>query len=328
MEIKNLLSLVIPCYRSEETIELVYREIVNTVKQRPEYDYEILAVNDCSPDNVLSVLKNIAAKDSKFKVVDFAKNFGKHSAIMAGLACVRGGVVVCLDDDYQCPVYELWKLVDAVVEEDYDCATAQYYEKKESAWKLFGSRVNRWMVNTLIEPPRGINIENFFVMKRYVSDEILNYKNPYPYVSGLLMKATHRIKMVSMEQRERADGKTTGFTFIKSLSLFVNGLTAFSVKPLRISTITGLLFAIIGFIFTIVVVVRKILIPEIEVGYSSLMAVILFSTGMVLLILGIIGEYLGRIYISINNSPQYVIRDTINIGIENQPIHNDDILNN
>ncbi len=316
MEIKNLLSFVIPCYRSEETIELVYTEIVDTMKQRSGYDYEIIAVNDCSPDHVLEVLKRLAAKDSKLKVIDFAKNFGKHSAVMAGLACVRGNLVVSLDDDYQCPVYELWKLVDAVIEDDYDCATAQYYQKKEDYWKLLGSKLNFWMVNMLIEPPKGINIENFFVMRRYVCDEILNYRNPYPYVTGLLMKATHRIKMIPMEQRERADQKATGFTLVKSLNLFLNGLTAFSVKPLRVSTIIGLVFALMGFLSTIVVIVRKIMIPEIEVGYSSMMAVNLFSTGMILLILGIIGEYLGRIYISINNSPQYVIRNTINLDVE------------
>ena len=315
IEVKNLLSFVIPCYRSENTIRKVYEEIIETVSQRPEYDYEIIAVNDCSPDNVLTVLKDLAAEDSKFKVVDFAKNFGKHSAVMAGLACVHGELVVSLDDDYQCPVYELWKLVDAIEKEGYDCATAVYPKKKEVFWKRLGSKVNRRLVRILIEPPEGIeDLENFFAVRRYVCDEMLNYKNPYPYISGLLLKATHRIKTIQMEERERADANSSGFTLKKSLRLFTNGLTAFSVKPLRVATIIGFILAIIGFCIGIYYIIKKISDPGVPLGYTSMISVQLFSTGMIMLMLGIIGEYLGRIYISINNSPQYVIRDTINIS--------------
>lgn len=312
-QIHHMLSFVIPCYRSEETIEKVYLEIVDVMAQRPEYDYEIIAVNDCSPDHVLYVLRDLAGKDNRIKVVDLAKNFGKHSAMMAGFSFVRGELVVNLDDDCQCPVFELWKLVDAVEKEDYDCATAVYAQKKEAAWKLLGSRINTWMVNMLIEPPEGITVENFFVIKRYVCDEILNYRNPYPYIFGLLLRATKRIKMIPMEERERGDGKGTGFNFRKSLSLFSNGLTAFSVKPLRIASVIGMVFALLGFVYGIVVVIRKLLDPAMPMGYSSIMAVLLFSSGIVMLILGLIGEYLGRIYISLNNSPQYVIRETINM---------------
>ena len=312
-EIKNLLSFVIPCYRSEETIERVCGEIADTVALRPEYDYEIIAVNDCSPDGVLGVLRRLAAENPRVRVVDLAKNFGKHSAMMAGFSFVRGEYVVNLDDDGQCPMDRLWDLMDAVAGEDWDCATATYAEKKEAAWKRLGSWVNNIMVNMMIQPPRGITVENFFVIKRYVCDEILRYPNPYPYVSGLLLRATHRIKMIPMEERERGDDKPTGFTFKKSFALFANGLTAFSVKPLRIATVLGILFALIGFVFGIGVGIRKLVHPWIMMGYSSLMAVQLFSSGVVLLVLGMIGEYLGRIYISLNKSPQYVIRETVNM---------------
>ena len=312
MQIKGLLSFVIPCYRSEKTIRKVYEEIVAVVAERPQYDYEIIAVNDCSPDGVLEVLHRLAREDHKVKVIDFSKNYGKHSAMMAGYSYVRGEYVVNLDDDCQCPVYELWKLIDPLVDGNYDCTTATYKVKKESAWKRFGSGVNAWMVNLLIEPPKGVAVENFFVIKRYICDQMLHYHNPYPYIAGLLMQATHRIKMIPMEERERDDGNTTGFTLKKSLSLFINGLTAFSVKPLRVASIIGILFALVGFVFGIIVVVRKLLHPEVQMGYSSIMATQLFSSGVVMLLLGLIGEYIGRIYISLNRSPQYVIRETIN----------------
>lgn len=307
-----LLSFVIPCYRSEKTIEKVYQEIVEVVSERPEFDYEVIAVNDCSPDNVLTVLRSIAARDSKFKVVDLAKNFGKHSAMMAGFSYVKGDLVVNLDDDYQCPVNELWRLVDPIVDEGYDCSTASYEKKQEALWKRLGSAVNAAMVHSMLKQPDGIDIENFTVFKRYICDEIINYHNPYPFVAGLVLRATHRIKVVQMKERKRGDDNATGFTFKKSFSLLLNGLTSFSVKPLRVATFVGVLFALLGFIYGLIIVFRKLLHPEVPAGYSSIMAVILFSSGMIMLMLGMIGEYIGRIYISLNNSPQYVVRESIN----------------
>ena len=132
MSKKTLISFVIPCYRSELTIEKVYDEIVSVVAERSEYDYEIIAVNDHSPDGVFQVLRKLAEKDEKFRVLDLAKNFGKHCALMAGMTNVKGDLVVILDDDFQCPVNELWKMVDAIVVEGYDCATATYKKKNEA----------------------------------------------------------------------------------------------------------------------------------------------------------------------------------------------------
>ncbi len=308
----KLLSFVIPCYRSELTIQKVYDEIVEIVAQRREYDYEIIAVNDCSPDGVLKVLKDIASKDVKFKLINLSKNFGKHSAMMAGYAFVKGDYIVNLDDDFQCPINELWKLVDPVDSGECDCATAVYARKKEASWKKLGSFVNMAMFNMMLNPPEGVSLENFTVFKRFICDEIRHYCNPYPYMAGLVLRTTHNIKMVPMEERGRADGSATGFTLGKSLSLLLNGLTSFSVKPLRVATFSGVLFALIGFIYGLVIIIRKMIYPLIPVGYSSMMAVQLFSSGVIMLILGMIGEYLGRIYISLNNAPQYVIRDTMN----------------
>ncbi len=308
-----LLSFVIPCYRSEKTIEKVYQEIRATVAERQDFDYEIIAVNDCSPDNVLAILSKIATEDDKFKVIDLAKNFGKHSAIMAGYGFVTGDIIVSLDDDYQCPANKLWRLVDPLLDEGFDCATALYKEKKESLWKRIGSKVNTVMVQTMFEHPKSLKFDNFYAFKRFICDEILRYHNPYPFVSGLILRATHKIKMVPMEDRDRADCNSTGFTLKKSLDLFLNGLTSFSVIPLRMATVIGILMAAVGFFFAAFVIVNKVLNPQITMGYSSLMAVILFSAGMIMVMLGIIGEYIGRIFISINNSPQYVIRGMINI---------------
>ena len=312
----KLLSFVIPCYRSEHTIEMVYREIVKTVAERPEYTYEIIAVNDCSPDSVLMVLNKLAHEDLKFKVVDLVKNRGKHAAVLAGYAYVHGEYVVNLDDDYQSPVKNLWQLMEPLESGEYDVATAKYNKKKESAWKRFGSNVNLLVSEIMLDKPKGMRFENFSVIKRFVANEVIRYNNPYPFLEGLILRVTNRIISVPMDERNRGDDKGTGFTFWKSLSLFANGFTNFSVKPLRISLVIGIVFAFLGFCYGIYVVIRKIMLPETPMGWSSIMAVNLFSSGIIMLLLGVIGEYVGRIFICINDAPQYVVRNTINIDTE------------
>lgn len=309
----TLISFVIPCYRSENTISKVVVEIINTVSAREGFDYEIIAVNDCSPDHVGSVLRKLAEENNRIKVINFAKNMGKHAAVLAGYAVAKGEYIVDLDDDCQSPVYELWKLLDPVANDECDYATAEYSKKKESAFKSFGSNVNLWMSRILLEKPKGLRFENFSVMKKFVCEEAVNYKNPFPYIEGLILRITKNVKTVPMEQRERGDDNASGFTFKKSMKLLVNGLTAFSVKPLRFASVFGLIFAMIGFIWGAYTVIHKLVNPETLLGYSSLLAVLLLTSGMIMMMLGMIGEYIGRIYICINDSPQYVIKDTINL---------------
>lgn len=278
---------------------------------RPEYDFEIIAVNDCSPDNVLTVLKQIAQNDKRIKVIDLAKNSGKHAAVMAGYSVVSGEIIINLDDDGQCPMDKLWELVEPL-NNGYDVSVSRYPRNKQSAFKNFGSKINDIMTRHLIGKPKDLYLGNFSATKRFVIDEILKYDKPYPYLAGLTLRTTSKICNVDMEERERAAG-VGHYTFVKSLKLWLNGFTAFSVKPLRISTVLGALCAIIGFAYGIWTIIRKLLNPDIQTGYSSTMAVLLFIGGMIMMMLGMIGEYIGRIYICINNSPQYVIREAINI---------------
>ena len=311
--INNLVSFVIPCYRSEKTIKMVIDEIIDTVAQKPQFSYEIIAVNDFSPDRVYDVLKGLAAENLNIKVINFSKNMGKHAAVLAGYAVAQGEFVVDLDDDFQSPIYELWHLMQPVLDDDCDYATAKYPEKKETRLRILGSDLNLLMSTFLLDKPKGLRFENFSVMKNFVCREIIKYKNPYPYLEGLVLRVTGRIKAVEMVQRERGDDKSTGFTLQRCLSLWTNGLTAFSVRPLRIASLLGVIFAVCGFLWGIKTIVFKILNPSVLAGYSSLLAAILFSSGIIMILIGLIGEYLGRIYICINDSPQYVVKETINI---------------
>lgn len=306
------LSFVIPCYRSEKTIKEVYDEIIAVIHQSAEYDYEIIMVNDSSPDNVLEVLIDLAQSDFNVKVVDCAKNMGKHAALMAGFKYITGDYIVCVDDDYQCPVDRLWDLIQPL-EKGYDVAIAKYGVKKQSRFKNFGSWVNGLMMTYMIGKPKDLQFANFTAMKRFVVNEVVKYDSPYSYVNGLILRTTNKIINVPMEERNRLEG-TGGYTLRKSLKLWINGFTAFSILPLRVAIYLGMFFSIVGFFTGIVTIIRKVLNPAILAGYTSTIAVMLFIGGIMLFMMGILGEYIGRIYMCINKSPQYIVRETWNLG--------------
>jgi undecaprenyl-phosphate 4-deoxy-4-formamido-L-arabinose transferase len=175
-----------------------------------------------------------------------------------------------------------------------------------------GSFLNEIMLRVLLGKPKHLALMSYFACKRYVAEEAKRYKNPYPYIGGLLIRVTHKTANVDIDHRQRAHGQSA-YTYRKLLSLWMNGFTAFSVLPLRFATYVGMACSLLGFIFGFVTVIRKLLNNAVPIGYSSVMAALLFIGGLILLMLGMLGEYLGRVYISINNSPQFVIRNTVNI---------------
>ena len=301
------LSFIIPCYGSEKTVSAVVKEIVFEMDRNGVGDYEVICVNDGSPDGVWGVLMDLCDAYAPVCALDLSKNMTRIPAVMAGLAHASGDVMVVLDDDGQCPMDRIMDLLKPL-SGGADVAIAKYPEKKQSWFKNFGSRVNARMTEIMLEKPRALQFSNFLAIRRYVVDEILRYTNPYPYLTGLLLRTTSRIVNVEMEERERIAGTTT-YTFQKLIALWMNGFTAFSVKPLRIATVVGCITALAGFLWGFVTVLRKVINPSnILAGYSSTMAVVLFVGGMLMLMLGLVGEYVGRIYISINKSPQYIVR--------------------
>ena len=305
------LSFVIPCYRSEDIVSDVIDEIVMVVDKLGEYEYEIITVNDNSPDNLITILKNKSENNRRIKVIDLAKNVGKHAAIMAAYRFVEGDIIINLDDDGQCPMDRLEDLIEPL-KNGYDMVFAKYPVKNHSKFKNIGSKVNEIMANILIDKPSELQISNFSAIKKYICKEIIRYDKPFPYIDGLFLRASDKIKNVPMEVRRRIDG-TSGYTFKKSIKLWINGFTAFSVKPLRIAGAVGLVCSISGFLYGMHIVINKLINSNIQMGYSSIMSALLFIGGMIMLMLGLLGEYIGRIYICINNSPQYVIRETVNI---------------
>ena len=306
---KKKISFVIPCYNSAKTIEGVVEEIRETMENLEQYIYEVVLVNDCSPDETFQVIRKICQSQSHIYGLDLAKNFGQHGALMAGFHQVSGDIIVCLDDDGQTPASEVGKLLQKIEQGD-DVVYASYAHKKHSLFRNFGTYMNEKMAEFLLGKPRELFVSSYFAARRFVIEEIMKYENAYPYVIGLVLRTTKRISNVEVDHRERQIGQS-GYNFKKLLALWFNGFTAFSTKPLRIATISGSLFALVGFAYGIYTVIKKFLVPQVPIGFSSLMSALMFIGGMVLLMMGLIGEYIGRMYICMNNAPQFVVREKV-----------------
>ena len=218
--------------------------------------------------------------------------------------------MICLDDDGQTPADEAGKLI-AKLEEGYDAVYARYEHKHHSAFRNLGSRINERMTRILLDKPADLFISSYFGVRRVIVKDMIRYENSYPYVIGLVLRATKNITNVTVEHRDRQSGRS-GYTFKKLLGLWINGFTAFSVKPLRIATMIGAISAGLGFLYGLYTIIKRLVNPLVPVGFSALMSAVVFFGGMLMLMMGLVGEYIGRIYISLNNSPQYVIREKMN----------------
>jgi undecaprenyl-phosphate 4-deoxy-4-formamido-L-arabinose transferase len=311
---KTKVSFVIPCYRSAQTLPGVVEELQTAMEAMQEYDYEVILVNDCSPDDTFEVIRRLSGENRRIRGINLARNFGQHSALMAGFRYGEGDIVVCLDDDGQTPAREVGKLL-AGIRQGADVVYAKYNQKHHSGFRNWGSRINERMTRVMLGKPKDLYLSSYFAARRFVIEEVKRYENAYPYVIGLVLRTTGNIVNVEVTHRERAAGES-GYTLGKLLTLWFNGFTAFSVKPLRIATISGALCAMAGFLYGIYTIVKKIFInpPGLVTGFSALMSVLVFMGGMLMLMLGLVGEYMGRMYISMNNSPQYVIREMVGAG--------------
>ena len=260
-------------------------------------------------------IRFIKLKVKGIKVVKFQKplcQFGKtHSfaQMMAGFHKCSGDIVVCLDDDGQTPADEVGKLL-AKIDEGYDVVYASYDTKRQAGWRNLGSWVNSKMTEIMLGKPPELVVNSYFAARRFVVEEMLRYEHCYPYVIGLVLRSTKHICNVPVHHRAREEG-SSGYTLRKLLNLWMNGFTSFSVKPLRIATYFGTLFAAAGFVYLIYIVIDHFTRGAAPMGWASTTALLLLLGGMILVVLGIMGEYVGRIYMCANAAPQYVEREVI-----------------
>ena len=305
------ISFVIPCYHSAQTVGNVVRDIVDTVLVRSEFQYEIILVNDNPPDDTWRVICEMCRNNPNIHGICFTKNFGQHAALMAGYRKVTGDIVVSLDDDGQNPPQEMFKLIDALNEKT-DLVYAKYIQKKRSLFRNFGSKVNDWMVQWLLNKPKELYLASYYAAKRFIIDEMVKCENPFPYIDGLALRSTSEYINVDIVHKERAAGNS-GYSIAKLLGLWMNGLTSFSVKPLRIATFSGFCISLIGLVLAIIIIIQKLILNDaVSAGWPSIMTVVLILDGAIMIMLGLVGEYVGRIYVTMNKSPQYVIKDEVN----------------
>jgi undecaprenyl-phosphate 4-deoxy-4-formamido-L-arabinose transferase len=255
------------------------------------------------------VIRDLCREFEDVRGVSLARNFGQQSAMLAGFRYCEGDYIAYCDDDGQSPVTDLIQLVQHL-EEGYDMVWAKYPERKGSVFKRVGSVVNDKMVNLLIGKPRDLYFGNLWVARKFVIIEAMKCTNPFPYLGGLFLSITKNMSNVELAQNDSKRGESR-YSFWRLLSVWLNGFTAYSVVPLRLASLTGVASSCGGFIFMVYILVQRFVSENAVDGYSSIMSVLLFMFGVVLITLGLMGEYLGRLYINVNRVPQFVIKEVI-----------------
>lgn len=304
------LSVVIPVYGSEGVLpELVsqLRDGLDRIESLAG-SYEVVFVCDCSPDHSWREIKALASHYPWVRGISLRMNAGQHNAVMAGFSHARGEVVVTMDDDLQHSPRDIAALL-AELEQGRDVVYARFKARKHAWWKIAGSRLNDWVAGYLLQKPKGLYLSPFRALRSRIVEDVLRYKGPYAYIDGLILSVTRNIGSVEVDHHDRFAGNSA-YSLRKSISLWLKMATSFSIVPLRLTSFAGLCFAGLGFVLAMAFVVQKFTIDRMPDGWSSLMVAILVLGGVQLLALGMLGEYLGRVLLTLNSRPQFVIGET------------------
>lgn len=301
------LSIVVPVYRGAATVGTLVAELS---KLKPEGGIEIVLVNDGSPDNSGDVCRELARTATvPLTYIEHARNFGEHNAVMTGLRHARGAYVITMDDDLQNPPEEVLKLYDHARLGGFDVVYTRYAVKEHEGWRNLGSRFANWVADQLMDKPKGLYLSSFRCMSALAVSEVIKYRGPYPYVDGLLMQVTQRLDSIEVKHFARVEGRSN-YTMRRLIRLWMNLATNFSVLPLRMAVIAGVAMGVLGLVVALWVIIEALL-GETPSGWASLMTVTLLIAGVQFLVLGVMGEYVGRAFMSANGKPQGVVRDVI-----------------
>ena len=304
------LSFVIPVYNSAKTIGQVVREIIEAIDTiETALDYEIILIDDGSKDSVYGICSDIGRENPKIRPFRLSKNFGQANALMAGLDQATGDFIVCLDDDLQTPPGEFPKLYQELILGNYDVVYGYYPVKQHNWFRNLGTKANSIMQKLVLGKPSEMQTSSYFIARKYVVDVVKQYDKPFPYLPGLFMQATGNVACIPIRHASRHEGKS-GYNLTKLLKLWLDGFTNFSIKPLRLATFSGFIIAVVAFVMAVFLFIFKLCNVDIQEGWTSITTLILFIGGIQMLLIGILGEYVGRIYLSINKTPQYVISKT------------------
>ena len=299
------LSIVVPVYNGAATVGTLV-EALETLEVPG--GLEIVLVVDGSPDNSLEVCRALLAKARvPITLVNLARNFGEHNAVMAGLHQARGAHVINMDDDLQNPPSELLKILEHAQRTGADVVYTYYAAKEHESWRNLGSRFTNWVADILLDKPRGLYLSSFRCMSAFLVEQVLKYDGPFAYIDGLILQSTQSIERIQVVHLPRAEGRSN-YTFRRLVRLWMNMFLNFSVMPLRIATLAGAAFSVLGGLVAVAVVIEALFFDTPR-GWASVMAAVLLLSGVQLSILGIAGEYLGRLFLTANRKPQFIIRD-------------------
>jgi undecaprenyl-phosphate 4-deoxy-4-formamido-L-arabinose transferase len=306
------LSVVIPVYNGAASIA----ELVAALEALAiPGGHEIVLVNDGSPDDSLAVCRGLVARARvPITLVNLARNYGEHNAVMAGLRQAKGAHVITMDDDLQNPPEEVARLLAHAQASQKEVVYTYYDEKRHAAWRNLGSQFTNWVAGFVLDKPKNFYLSSFRCMSAFVVREITRYEGPFPYVDGLILQVTQDIDRLLVRHLPRAVGRSN-YTLRRLLRLWMSMFVNFSVMPLRISTMTGFALSLIGSLGGVITIVEALFFAP-PPGWASLMAAVLLLSGVQLVILGIIGEYLGRLYLTANRKPQSVVKEVSRSTVE------------
>jgi len=301
---ENLISLVIPTYKGAKTLPTLIEELMIIFKN---HKIEIIIVNDFSPDTTHEDVMLLLDKyPNKITYLKLSKNFGEHSATMAGLRHSEGNLIVIMDDDGQNPPEEAYKLAEFSLKSEYDVIFTKYQIKKDSFIRNLMSKIANISAQIILKKPKEIYFSSFKAIKRNIVDEIIKYEGAFPYIDGLLLSITSNIGSFEVIHKERKQGKSS-YNIYKLAKHYSNLIINFSTIPIHLFSVLGLIITIISFLVIIAIVIEKMINPNVPIGYSTLISVLIFFSGVQLLFLGVIGEYVGKILKNVNKENQYNI---------------------
>lgn len=307
-----LVSVVIPCYNSQRSIGEVVSLTISEFDRLDGYECEFVLVNDGSPaDDTYGEICRLAQEYPNVHGINLMRNFGQHNAIMCGLNYSKGELVLGMDDDLQNHPTQIPKLLAKMEEGDYDLVYGVFEEQKNSKIKTFTSWLNKVTARKMLGRSKDVVTSSFWLINRKLRDQVVRFRNYNPMIEALFSRMTDNVGCVVVEHHAREYG-SSGYTLGKLVKLWLAYFN-YTVLPLRAISGIGVVTAIVGFVFGIVTVIRKLIDPSILAGWASITSILLFFFGLVLLALGIIGEYVGDIVLSVNSTPQYIVRDTVNL---------------
>lgn len=299
-------SFVIPLYFTGNGIS----RLLDGFRNLPGDDtYELILVNDGSTDGTSRLAREIIpTMPLPVTLVELTRNFGEHAAVLEGFRHARGSWIVNMDDDLQNPVSEALKLVDHLRKTGADVVYSFYDRKKHHWFRNFGSWLTNRMAVFMVGKPEDLYLSSFRAVRRELAQRVCRYTGPYPYVDGLILGATNRIERLQVEHARRNEGQS-GYTLRKLVRLWMNMFFNFSVMPLRLASVLGALLCIAGLVMLVVVLAEHFFSRVQQIGWGSLMAAVSIFSGSQLLILGVLGEYVGRAYMTVSRKPQSLVRE-------------------